>query len=164
MPDDVRRQESDLGQEQRRRVEEEGQDFQPSAPEPVPELGGEESAQRMDIVDDPDEPVEKVDEDADPELAEDLARAQPNPPMAAPGEADPTSDVDLGYMEDQERETAWELDTMSQPQPAEPTDPLYEERERRDAPGDETEQLPDEVGNRPPQLRHRDRHEERGDA
>jgi hypothetical protein len=149
--------ESDLGEEQRERVREEGQEFRRDAPDPTPALDSEAAAQRLDVVEDPDQPVAVQREEAsDPELAEDLRRAQPNPPQEAPAEADPMSDVDLGYMEDQERETDWDLDTLERPVAAEPTDPLEAEREENDAPGFSTEQLPDQTGNRPPgQREHR---------
>lgn len=156
MDDRERRQESDLGQEQRRRVREEGQDFQPGAPEPAPALDSEEAAQRVDLVDDPQDPSAVAPEPLDPDLREDLRRAQPNPPLTQASEADPMSDVDLGYLEDQERETDWDLDSLERPVAAEPTDPLEAERDERGRPGPSTEQLPDEVGNRPPGER--DRH------
>lgn len=128
MTDEPGRQESDLGQEQRRRVREEAQEFQPRAPEPA--LDSEEAS--------------------DPELREDLRRAEPNPPLTEPARADPMSDVDLGYMEDQEREADWDLDSTERPVASRPTDPLEAERDQRGQPGPSTEQLPDEVGNRPP--------------
>lgn len=131
MTDDEHRQDSDLGQEQRRRLLEESREF--------PREGAEGTSS----------------ESLDPELSEDLRRAQPNPPMTAPAQADPMSDVDLGYMEDQERETSWDLDSLERPVAAEPTDPLEAEREERARPGPSTELLPDEVGNRPPGERDR---------
>lgn len=155
MRDDERRQDSDLGQEQRRRVAEEGQEFQPGAPEPIPGLDSEEAAQRVDVVSDPDQGAAVAPEPFDPELQEDLRRAQPNPPLREPAQADPMSDVDLGYMEDQERETDWDLDSQERPVAARPTDPLEADREQRARPGRSTEQLPDEVGNRPPGERDR---------
>lgn len=129
MDDKERRQESDLGQEQRRRVQEE-----------TPGLGDSTA-----------EPAQPLDRD----LREDLRRAQPNPPVTEPAKVDPMSDVDLGYMEDQERETDWDLDSLERPVAAEPTDPLEAEREERARPGRSTGQLPDEVGNRPPGERDR---------
>ncbi|MBO0701680.1 MAG: hypothetical protein J2P38_02025 [Candidatus Dormibacteraeota bacterium] len=150
MHDDERRQESDFGQEQLRRVAEEGQEFQPDAPEPTPALDSEEAAQRIEVVDDPDQGTAVPPEPLDPDLQEDLRRAQPNPPLTESAQADPMSDVDLGYMEDQERETDWDLDSQERPVAARPSDPLEAEREQRARPGQSTEQLPDEVGNRPP--------------
>ena len=150
MDDRERRQESDLGQEQLRRVREEGQEFQPAGPEPSPALDSEAAAQRVDVLNDPEDPTAAPSEELDPDVREDLRRAQPNPPMTAPAEADAMSDVDLGYMEDQERETDWDLDSLERPVAAEPTDPLEAEREERAQPGPSTEQLPDQVGNRPP--------------
>ncbi len=145
MGDTQRRQDSDLGQEQRRRLREEGQGLRPGAPA----LDSEGVAQRVDTVDDPEDRSAAGREALDPELREDLRRAQPNPPLTAPVQADPMSDLDLGYMEDQERETDWDLDSMKRPVAAEPTDPLEAEREEQAQPGPSTEQLPDEVGNRP---------------
>lgn len=159
MNDSERRQDSDLGQEQRRRVMEEGQEFQPDAPEPTGELDSEEAAQRVDVVSDPRQGTAVPPEPLDAELKEDLRRAQPNPPLTEPVEADPMSDVDLGYMEDQERETDWDLDSLERPVAAEPTDPLEAEREERGRPGPTTGLMPDEVGNRPPEER--EEHEER---
>lgn len=148
-----RRQDIDLGEEQRRRVREEGQEFQPGAPEPTSELHSEEAGQRVDVVIDPDQGTAVPREALDPELREDLRRAQPNPPQTEPAQADPMSDVDLGYMEDQERETDWDLDSLERPVAAEPTDPLEAEREGRGRPGPTTGLRPDEVGNRPPEER-----------
>lgn len=159
MDDSERRQESDLGQEQLRRAREEGQEFQPPAPEPTPALDSEEAAGRIDEVDDPRDPTAVPPESLDPELREDLRRAQPNPPVTQPAEVDPMSDVDLGYMEDQERETDWDLDSLERPVAAEPTDPLEAEREDRGRPGPTTGLMPDEVGNRPPEER--EEHEDR---
>jgi hypothetical protein len=129
-------QESDLGEDQRRRVQSEEQGLD----------------QGLAEIHDPDQALEVTDEGLDPELAEDLRRAQPNPPLTS-AEVEPMSDVDLGYMEDQEREAEWDSDSLEKPVAAEPTDPLEAERERRDRPGEPTELLPDEVGNRPPEHR-----------
>ncbi|MGH8987238.1 MAG: hypothetical protein ACRDXC_01395, partial [Acidimicrobiales bacterium] len=140
--DDRGRQESDLGEEQRRRARVEGEEFQPDAPNPTPALDSEESAESVDVVEDPDQSVAEP-RGEDRELREELRRAQPNPPMTEPALADPMSDVDLGYMEDQEHETDWDLDAQERPVAAEPTDPLEAEREEHDRPGAESEQLPD---------------------
>jgi hypothetical protein len=93
-------------------------------------------------------------EEKDPELAEDLRRAQPNPPMTVP-EADPAPEVDSGYMEDRDEvESEWESGPEDRRVPARPTDPLEADREARNRPGASTELRPDEVGNRPPERRH----------
>lgn len=154
MSDRERHQESDLGQEQLRRVREEGQEFQPGRPGPVPALDSEEAAQSVDVVDDPEVLTGTQPESLDPELQEDLRRAQPNPPMTQP-QVDPMSDVDTGPAEDQEREAGWDLDMLHRPVPADPTDPLEADREESGRPGPTTGLMPDEVGNRPPEERER---------
>ena len=75
----------------------------------------------------------EVDRDTpDDDLAEDLRRARPNPPMTAE-EADPESRIDLGYMEDREEERdAEELrDHVSR----KASDPLEADREAEEEPG-----------------------------
>ena len=98
----------DLGPEQEERLEEDG---------PVDEA---------DLDDD------QVGRIHDPELAEDLRRAQTNPPLTTPRAPDPYSDMDRGYLEDAEsRDLTEELD---EPLELRPEDPLEAEREEQDRP------------------------------
>jgi hypothetical protein len=104
------REERDLGVEQEERLEEEGP------------------------VDEPD--LDDPDDVRDPELAEDLRRAQTNPPLTTRRAPDPYSDIDRGYLEDEEgRDLTEELDS---PLELEPEDPLEAEIEERDRPGPRT--------------------------
>jgi hypothetical protein len=134
----------DAGVEQRRRIHEEGTvsdepeilNVLEQDPEALLETEegpvSETDLERMAAVADPDE-LDGLD---DAELAEDLRRAEPNPPMTVTL-ADPDSDVDLGYLEDPDARSddyeeglgPVELDTV---------DPLEAEREERDRPGPRT--------------------------
>ncbi|HXM58393.1 MAG TPA: response regulator [Candidatus Dormibacteraeota bacterium] len=101
----------DLGVEQEERLEEEG---------PVEEAELEEDLRDV----------------KDPELAEDLRRARPNPPLTTRRVPDPYSDIDRGYLEDEEgRDLTEEDDT---PLELEPEDPFEADEEERDRPGRRT--------------------------
>jgi hypothetical protein len=133
----------DAGVEQRRRIREEGtfaeepEDLEDSEQELESLLETEEvpasEAELEDLVEsaDPDQ-FDKVDE----ELAEDLRRAQPNPPLTV-HLADPDSDVDLGYLEDPDARSD-DYDEGLGPVELETVDPLEAEREERDRPGPRT--------------------------
>ena len=75
-------------------------------------------------------PVEAAD---DPELAEDLRRAVPNPPQTVTEVTDPDSDVDLGYMEDREGEQ--DREELRRPVELEAVDPQEAAREAPGRPG-----------------------------
>ena len=135
----------DAGVEQRHRIREEGTISE--EPEVVEAL--EEERQLESLLETEEVPASEAEleeltasadldqlEQVDEELAEDLRRAQPNPPQTV-RLADPDSDVDLGYLEDPEARSSnyeeglgpVELDTV---------DPLEAEREERDRPGTRT--------------------------
>jgi hypothetical protein len=102
--------ESDLGVEQRGRVEREG-------PYEEPEIDADAGV-------------------TDPELAEDLRRAETNPPMTTRRVPDANSDIDLGYLED--RESRDETEGLDEPLELEPEDPLEADLEEHDRPGPRT--------------------------
>lgn len=95
---------------------------------------GAEQAKRLEdegLVDEP-ELEDDVDRIRDPELAEDLRRAETNPPLTTRRVSDPYSDIDRGYLEDEEgRDLTEELDD---PLELDPVDPLEAEREAEDRP------------------------------
>ncbi|MDQ6774291.1 MAG: hypothetical protein M3024_15125 [Candidatus Dormibacteraeota bacterium] len=68
-----------------------------------------------------------------PELAEDLRRAQPNPPLVAREADDANADIDLGPMEDREGEH--DAEELRRPVEVSTVDPLEREREEREQPG-----------------------------
>ena len=127
---------SDLGLEQRHRIHEEGSAAEEESPD-----------ERLEEYLETEEPeasvreLEELEESADPdqleevdqELAEDLRRAQPNPPLTVPL-ADPDSDVDLGYLEDPDARSD-DYEEGLGPVELETVDPLEAEREEHDRPG-----------------------------
>jgi hypothetical protein len=105
------RRDDDLGVEQEERLEEEG---------PVDEAELEDDPRGIN----------------DPELAEDLRRARGNPPLTTRRAPDPYSDIDRGFLEDEEgRDQTEEDDT---PVELEPVDPFEADEEERDRPGRRT--------------------------
>ena|SRR5438105_12558240 len=127
-------QESDLGLEQRQRHRREGESAEGEHVEPggaaeEPELE-ELEATEADLTGIPDEELVET----APELAEDLRRAEPNPPMVARQVEDPEEDVDLGPMEDREGERDGE--ELRRPVELGTVDELEAEREERDRPGE----------------------------
>jgi hypothetical protein len=82
---------------------------------------------------DPDDVDEDADRLNDPELAEDLRRAQTNPPQTVARVTDPYADMDRGYLEDPEAQDLTE--TVPDPVELEPTDPLELERRAKDREG-----------------------------
>ena len=125
--------ESDLGLEQRQRLRREGEAPESEHVEPVaadqePDLE-ELEATEADLAGIPEEELVET----TPELAEDLRRAQPNPPMVARQVEDPDEDVDLGPMEDREGERDGE--ELRRPVELSTVDELEAEREERGRPG-----------------------------
>ena len=105
------RRDEDLGVEQEERLEEEG---------PVEEAELDDDPRGMN----------------DPELAEDLRRARGNPPLTTRRAPDPYSDIDRGFLEDEEgRDLTEEDDT---PVELESVDPFEADEEERDRPGRRT--------------------------
>ncbi len=89
-------------------------------------LGVEGPVEEADLADD-------ADDIKDPELAEDLRRARTNPPSTTRRAPDPYSDIDRGYLEDEEgRDLTEEFDSSVE---LEPEDPFEGEQEGRDRPG-----------------------------
>ncbi|MDQ6900848.1 MAG: hypothetical protein M3072_15340, partial [Candidatus Dormibacteraeota bacterium] len=77
------------------------------------------------------------------EYAEDLRRAEPNPPQTVARTDDPNTSVDLGYMEDREAEhDTEELRTGIE---ARTVDPLEADREEEPLPGSSAGPLPGEA-------------------
>lgn len=103
--------EDDLGVEQEERLDEEG---------PVEEADPEDDGTGI----------------GDPERAEDLRRAQTNPPQTVRRVPDPYSDIDRGYLEDEESRDLTE--GMEEPLELEPEDPFEADEEAHDRPGPRT--------------------------
>lgn len=148
--DDDSRRESDLGYEQRRRYREEGetggQELGSGDPEPgtplIEDTGAEVDVEGDDelLADAPDETLEEM----DTEMAEDLRRAEPNPPMSVE-QVDAKSDVDYGFLEDED--TTWDGDVEDEGGPVnrDAVDPLEAEREAQDRPGRSPGPLPGDL-------------------
>jgi DNA-binding response OmpR family regulator len=100
--------ERDLGVEQEERLEEEG---------PVEEPGLQDDGEDIN----------------DPELQEDLRRAQTNPPQTVRRAPDPYSDIDRGYLEDEDARDLTE--GIEEPLELEPEDPFEADEEAQDRPG-----------------------------
>ncbi len=118
--------ESDLGVEQETRVRREGEILEP---EPL----------------DPDIDLDEL-ERSDPEFAEDLRRAETNPPQEVRQVEDPYSDIDQGYLEDEDARD--ETETIPGPVALEATDPFEIEREERDRPGRSEGPMPGQADTR----------------
>jgi hypothetical protein len=132
----------DAGVEQRRRIREEGTIAEePEVLESLDEERELESLLETEELPAGDAELEDLAasadldrlEQVDEELAEDLRRAQPNPPQTV-RLADPDSDVDLGYLEDPDARSD-DYDEGLGPVELDTVDPLEAEREERDRPG-----------------------------
>lgn len=132
--------ELDLGVEQETRARREGEVIEPDRQDlDLPAEGRDADAVLDDLSD-----FEGSDEDMeeDPELAEDLRRAQTNPPQTVP-QVDPWSDVDLGYLEDEDARD--ETETIPGPVALQPTDPFEIDEEEEDRPGRSSGPLPGQL-------------------
>ncbi len=74
------------------------------------------------------------------EYAEDLRRAEPNPPQTVARTDDPNTAVDLGYMED--REAEHDVEELRTGIEAGAVDPLEADREHEQRPGPSAGPLP----------------------
>lgn len=127
--------ESDLGTAQRHR-------YHAEEDTGGPELGGGDPNATVENIED-DEAVVTPDEsllaeaegealaDVDPELVEDLRWAEPNPPLTVE-RANANSDIDMGFLEDDEEQ---DLEEEGGPVELDPVDPFEIDREAADRPG-----------------------------
>ena len=149
--DDDPRRESNLGFAQRQRYREEDETGGPELGSGEPDLIDpqiDEGSEERVLLEGDEAVLARGDDEEigeiDSELAEDLRRAEPNPPLTVE-RVNPKSDVDFGFLEEPEGEY-WEgADEIEEPVELETVDPLYAEREAQDKPGLSPGPLPGEL-------------------